>query len=192
MKAAGLRPRRVPAANSQSLRVPMKTKYYVIAAIILVLDHLTKWWALDVLRPRGPLDIIPGYLSLSYVQNTGVAFGLFDGIESLWKPYILAALAVVAMGVIVLYGRHTPAHRKLLHLALAATSGGILGNFIDRIVRGYVVDFIEVHIQDIFYWPNFNVADSAISVGIALLVLDTVLNPEAAEAPEPPPLDMQS
>jgi signal peptidase II len=63
--------------------------------------------------------------------------------------------------------------------------GGILGNFVDRIFRGYVIDFIEVHIHESFYWPNFNVADSAITIGIALLLIDTVREPGVNEVPEP-------
>lgn len=166
--------------------VPMKNKYCLITLIVLILDHLAKWWAFVALAPQRTVDIIPGYLSLAYVQNTGVAFGLFDTVESLWKPYILGALALAAIVVISLYIRHTPADRKLLHLALAVTMGGIWGNLLDRIFRGYVIDFIEFHIRDIFYWPNFNVADSAISIGIALLVIDTIINPAVEEAPEPP------
>jgi signal peptidase II len=99
---------------------------------------------------------------------------------------VLALMAVVAVVVIVIYSARMPSGRVMLQLALAVTMGGILGNFIDRIVRGFVVDFIEFHIHDSFYWPTFNVADSAITVGIALLLLDTVINPEEQPAPSIP------
>ena len=155
----------------------MKNKYYSVAFIILLVDYLTKWVVRVRLDPIQSVEIIPGYLRLSYWQNSGVAFGLFDAVASVWKPYILAALAVMAVVVIVVYGAHMPPERKLLRASLAIIIGGILGNLVDRIVRGYVIDFIDFHIYDTFHWPTFNVADSAITIGIALLLIDTVKNP---------------
>jgi signal peptidase II len=155
----------------------LKNKYYSVAFIILLVDYLTKWIVRVRLDPIQSVEIIPGYLRLSYWQNSGVAFGLFDAVASVWKPYILAALAVVAVVAIVAYGEHMPPERKLLRASLAVIIGGILGNLADRIVRGYVIDFIDFHIYDTFHWPTFNVADSAITIGIALLLIDTVKNP---------------
>jgi signal peptidase II len=159
----------------------MKIKYYSAALIVLILDYVTKRWALAVLAPAHTIDIIPGYLSLSYAQNTGVAFGLFDSVESVWKPYALAALAILAIIGIIIYARQITWERKLLHLALAITTGGIIGNLMDRIFRGYVIDFIECHFRDIYYFPNFNVADSAITIGVALLLIDTIVFPNTTE-----------
>jgi len=170
----------------------MKNKYYQVTLLILAIDHLAKWAAREHLSPRLPVEIIPGYLRLSYVHNSGVAFGFFDKIESIWKPYILAAMAIVAIVVIVIYSARMPQSRKLLQLSLAITMGGILGNFADRVLRGYVVDFIEFHIHESFYWPTFNVADSAITIGIALLLIDTVKNPAVEEIPEQPTIDSRS
>jgi signal peptidase II len=155
----------------------MKNKYYSVAFFILLIDYLTKWVVRVRLDTNQSVEIIPGYLRLSYWENSGVAFGLFDAVASVWKPYILAALAVVAVVVIVVYSGHMPLERKLLRISLAIIIGGILGNLADRIVRGYVIDFIDFHIYDTFHWPTFNVADSAITIGIALLLIDTVKNP---------------
>lgn len=154
----------------------MRYKYYLIALLVVVLDHITKW-IFSIRLPDNPIEIIPGYLRLSLVFNSGVAFGIFNTGTSAWKPYVLGALAIVALVLIFLYGRQMPAERKLLQWGLAITTGGILGNFIDRIFRGYVVDFIEFHLHESFYWPNFNVADSAITIGIALLLIDTIFSP---------------
>jgi signal peptidase II len=162
----------------------MRYKYYLIALLVVVLDHITKW-IVSLRLPNNPIEIIPGYLRLSLVFNSGVAFGFFNTGNYAWKPYVLAALAIVALAVIFLYGRHMPLERKLLQCGLAITSGGILGNFIDRIWRGYVVDFVEFHVHESFYWPNFNVADSAITIGIALLLIDTICNPGLGEIAEP-------
>ena len=121
----------------------IKNKYYLIALLILVIDLVAKWIAQVKLYPHAPVNLISGYLRLSYVHNSGVAFGFFDDIQSAWKPYLLAAMAMVAIGVILVYGIHASQNRKLLHVALAITMGGILGNLVDRIFRGYVIDFIE-------------------------------------------------
>ncbi len=159
----------------------MKSKYYLLSALILVLDHFTKWLVRTRLDPHSPIDIIPNYLRLTHVQNTGVAFGFFADFHAPWKPYVLAAMAVVAVIVILIYSARMPSNRMLLQLALAVTAGGILGNFTDRIVHGFVTDFIEFHIREVFHWPTFNIADSAITIGIALLLIDTVKNPEPGE-----------
>jgi signal peptidase II len=159
----------------------MKNKYYLITLLVLVIDHVTKWIVRVNMDLHDAIDILPNYLRLSYVQNSGVAFGLFATIESAWKPYVLAAMAVVAVIVILIYSSRMPLNRTLLQLALAITMGGILGNFTDRIMHGFVVDFIEFHVNESFHWPTFNVADSAITIGIALLLIDTVKNPEMEE-----------
>lgn len=117
---------------------------------------------------------------------------MFNEVASSWKPYILAAMAITAVIVIIVYGRRMPSDRKLLQLSLAIMIGGILGNFADRIIRGYVVDFIDFHIQSSFYWPTFNVADSAITIGIALLLIDTIKSPSHEEVAEQPAVDGQS
>ena len=156
----------------------MRKRYYILTLLILVFDHLTKWWISSEFGLHQSFDIIPHYLRIVRVHNTGVAFGLFAEFHSAWKPYLLALMAVIAVVVIVIYSARMPSERILLQLALAVTMGGILGNFIDRIAHGFVVDFIEFHIRDKFYWPTFNVADSAITVGIALLLIDTIKNPE--------------
>jgi signal peptidase II len=159
----------------------IKNKYYLITVLILLADHVAKWIVRIKLYPREAFEIIPGYLRLAYVHNSGVAFGLFNEVESTWKPYVLAGMAMVAVAAIVIYDIQVSPNRKLLHLALAITMGGILGNFVDRIVRGFVVDFIEFHIKEAFYWPTFNIADSAITIGIALLLIDAVRNPSMEE-----------
>jgi signal peptidase II len=148
---------------------------------VLALDHVTKWLARTELDPERAIEVIPGYLRISYVSNTGVAFGLFRDLDSPWKPYVLAAMAIVAVIIIFAYSLRMPSSRLLLQSALAVIMGGILGNFVDRILQGYVVDFIEFHIRDHFYWPTFNVADSAITVGIGLLLIDAVKNTELDE-----------
>ena len=155
----------------------MKTKYYLVALLVFVLDHFTKWVVRARLEHGDTIELIPNYLRFSYVKNSGVAFGLFSEIQSAWKPYLLAAMAVVAVVIILIYSSRMPLDRIMLQLGLAITMGGIIGNFVDRIFNGYVVDFIEFHIKESFHWPTFNLADSAITIGIALLLIDTIKDP---------------
>jgi len=159
----------------------MRYRFYLLTFLVFVVDHWTKWIVRTRMDLHDHIEVIPNYLRISYVRNSGVAFGLFEQIQSVWKPYLLAAMAVIAVIVIVVYSVRMSTDRTLLQVALAVTLGGILGNFTDRIVHKFVVDFIELHFQDRFHWPTFNVADSAITVGIALLLLDTVKNPEPQE-----------
>ncbi len=166
----------------------MKNKYYLITLAVLVLDHWSKWMVRSHMDLHDSIELIPDYLRLSYIRNPGVAFGLFADFQSAWKPYVLAAMAVAAVIVIIIYSSRMPSNRLLLQLALAITLGGILGNFMDRIAHGYVVDFIEFHVKEVFHWPTFNVADSAITVGIALLLIDTVKNPESDHEVQNPTL----
>lgn len=162
-------------------RHPTFLAVWIAAGLVFALDRWTKAWAVSELALVHTRPLLGEWLRLTYVRNTGVAFGLFADFQSAWKPYVLAAMAVVAVAVILVYSTRMPNHRVLLQVALAITMGGILGNFTDRVVHGFVVDFIEFHYREMFYWPTFNVADSAISIGIALLLIDTVKNPEMEE-----------
>jgi len=164
----------------------MKRKSYLIAVLILILDQATKWLASARLDGHEAIEIIPGYLRLSFIRNSGVAFGLFTEVQSAWKPIILSLLAVAAIIVIVVYSRRMTSSRILLRVALAIIMGGILGNLADRLVHGSVVDFIEFHVHESFYWPTFNVADSAITIGIALLLMDALRNPQGGESRKDP------
>jgi signal peptidase II len=170
----------------------MKNKYYLITLLILIADHVTKWLVRTHLGADGMIEMIPGYLRLRYAENSGVAFGYFDTVHSAWKPYILGALAILAVVIIFIYGSRTSPKRVLLQAALAITMGGILGNLFDRIIRGYVVDFIEFHIHESFYWPTFNIADSAITIGITLLLIDTVRSPAIESVSGHPSIDGQT
>lgn len=152
----------------------MRGKFVLITLLVLVLDNLTKYIVSTAIDLNSSIEIIRGYVRLTYVRNFGVAFGYFKDPGSAWKPYLLAGLAVVAVVVIVIYSCRVPLERVLLQVALAVTMGGILGNFTDRVMRGWVVDFIDLHIKDTVSWPTFNVADSAITIGIALLLIDTL------------------
>ncbi|MEX2314898.1 MAG: signal peptidase II, partial [Thermomicrobiales bacterium] len=131
--------------------------------LTLMFDQLSKWIVFETLGPDGSRDvveIIPGLLQLTFVRNTGSAFGLFQG-----NSEILKVLAIGAVVALLVYYVRSAARDWALSLALGLQLGGALGNIIDRFIHGYVVDFIDVP-----RFPTFNVADSAITVGVVLLM----------------------
>ena len=139
------------------------------AALVLVADQLSKWWVLDVLRlPEiGQMPVLP-FLSLTFVQNQGVTFGLLhqDGPAGAW---VLAGIAGAVVVALVLWMRR--AESVLVAASLGAIAGGAIGNVLDRLRFGAVVDFIHAHAWG-WSWYVFNVADAAIVCGVAVLVLD--------------------
>ncbi len=121
------------------------------------------------------VPVIDGLFNITYVRNTGVAFGIFSSISSPAKSLLLSVFTAFAAVVVVTYSVRSPARNRLLQVALALILGGALGNLYDRIAYGYVVDFLEFYVRT-YHWPSFNVADSAISIGVLLLALEIIRN----------------
>lgn len=153
---------------------------YGFALVIIVVDQITKALVLgsaDIADPRLIPDgyrfaeVIPGILNLTMVRNTGVSFGLFGGGEARWPLTVFAILVSAALAVWALRTQ-----RRTLITAIGLVMGGALGNVIDRVRFGYVVDFVDFSGTGLFPWV-FNVADSAITIGVLLLILDS-LRPE--------------
>lgn len=138
----------------------------IIAAVVLVADQLTKAWVLQTWpQPyTGEIPIIPGWLDLTYIRNTGVAFGLFQGRPQL---FTITSLAIV-LGAIFVYLRHVAEDHRWLATSLGLIVGGAIGNVIDRIRFGYVVDFIKTFDGR---FPVFNIADSCIVIGVFLMAI---------------------
>ena len=134
------------------------------------LDQVTKLVALDRLAERAPVHVIDGFLALTLVRNPGLAFGLLAGIPAGWR-WVVALLSVGALVILVRVAlRVLPRGGWPDHGAIGLIFGGALGNLIDRARFGAVVDFVDVYYRG-WHWPAFNVADSAITVGVALLAL---------------------
>ena len=151
---------------------------YLIALAVIVLDQLTKAWVLSAIGaehithiPDGfrIAEVAPPVFNLTYVLNTGVSFGLFGGGAGRW---ILSVFSVVVAGLLAWWA--TRADRRLLVAAIGLVMGGAIGNVIDRVVYGHVVDFLLFYWKD-SYFPAFNLADVGISCGAVLLVLDELL-----------------
>jgi signal peptidase II len=149
------------------------------ALAILILDQLTKIWALQGLVPGRPVPVIDGFFSLTLVMNPGLAFGFLSTTPAAWR-WIVALLSIGALAVLGVVGlRLLPAGGWLSGLALGLIFGGAIGNLIDRARFGAVVDFLDFYWRD-YHWPAFNVADSAISVGVTLLALKLLVTPPPA------------
>ncbi|MBS1787052.1 MAG: signal peptidase II [Acidobacteria bacterium] len=148
-----------------------KLPYFIIAAVVLAADQLTKAWAVAKLKPVVLIEVFPGYFRLVYATNRGVAFSMFaDGqFDARW---IFAAISIAAAVFVSVYLLRTPTGKFRLSASLALLLAGITGNLIDRIRLGEVIDFLGFHWQDKYSWPIFNLADSAICVGAVLLALE--------------------
>lgn len=146
-----------------------KLRYLFVSLAVIVLDQWTKWMVEVHLPHHAAHPLIPGFLNLTHVRNTGVAFGLFasDGMAG-----ILTLLGLGALTAVSVYFWFAPVRDRLLLVALALVVGGAIGNLIDRVSSGAVTDFVDVYVG-LHHWPSFNVADSAISIGIVLMALDS-------------------
>jgi signal peptidase II len=151
-----------------------------LAALVVLLDLGTKRLAEERLEKTGvrsvPLPIVGDYLRFTYVENRGAAFGLLQD-----QTTFFVFVGVLVIGVIAASYRYLPRSGFRLHLALGLQLGGAIGNLIDRIRQGYVVDFVDFGYHS-NWWPVFNVADSAIVVGVALLALNALSTPANEES----------
>lgn len=143
--------------------------WFALAAAVVVVDQLTKWWALAVLPLQRPVEVAP-FFNLTLVYNRGAAFSFLAGAGG-WQRVFFIVLAVAIAIVIAVWLARSAWRRRGLAAALAPILGGAIGNVIDRVRFGYVVDFLDFHAAG-WHWPAFNVADSAITLGaVALLVV---------------------
>jgi signal peptidase II len=159
----------------------LKRRLLLLSFVVLVLDQWTKWLVETRLPPHSSREILPGLLHLSHVRNTGVAFGLLPAQGETWATAALVLLSAGALFFVGWYFLRTSEDQKLLLVALALVLGGAVGNLVDRIATGAVTDFVGVYLGS-YRWPDFNVADSAISVGLVLMLLDALLHRPPAPA----------
>jgi len=144
-------------------------KWLWISAVTLLLDQASKL-AIDAsMRLFESIPLIP-FFNLTYVHNTGAAFSLLSEAGG-WQRWLFTGLAITMSSFICVWLLRLKAHETLMAVALALILGGAIGNLIDRIAYGYVIDFLDVYYQN-RHWPAFNIADSAICVGVALMILE--------------------
>lgn len=178
------------------------TKYLAVAHLTTALDkhegaaRLSQWVSArnldnDPIVPgqpyklHKPVPVIESVWHFRYVENPGAAWGMFSNLpETVRRPFF-HVISLAAIGFILYMFRKLPKDARMVRVALALVLGGAMGNFVDRLVRGYVIDFIDWHWvnQPNLRWPTFNVADAAICVGVAMLLLDSVKKKPAPAAP---------
>jgi signal peptidase II len=136
--------------------------FLIVAALVVILDQLSKLW-INANRPQ--TELLPGFLDLVYVENTGAIFGLVHSHTELF-----IALGIAASVIILVFLYYFPPATTVGMVSFALILGGAVGNLIDRVRLGYVIDFISFHIHELFHWPAFNIADAALTVGILMLI----------------------
>jgi signal peptidase II len=149
---------------------PRRLEVWLPIAIV-VLDQITKALVRSMVPLSSSVEVVPGLVNFTHVQNTGAAFGFLNASDF---PFKTIAIAVIALGAIVwvgVYAAGLPREQWVARLGLAFIMGGAAGNLIDRVLIGSVVDFVDVYWRTYHFWA-FNVADSAISVGVGIMILD--------------------
>jgi signal peptidase II len=143
----------------------------IVSVTVVVLDQITKALVRPALALHESREVIPGFLDLTRVHNTGAAFGMLNAAEFPMKPLVLSLVATIALGGVAWYAATVPLGDRLARLGIAGVLGGAVGNLIDRATSGYVLDFVDAYWGDWHFWA-FNVADAAITVGVIFMILD--------------------
>lgn len=161
----------------------MKNKYLWVGAIVgivLLLDQYTKYLVEKHIRLHEVIPVIPGFFNLTHVRNPGAAFSLFSTAPAAFRIVFFVSVTIIALVVIVVLIRKT--HERLLVVAFSLIAGGAIGNnLIDRVRYGEVVDFIQWYYRS-YYWPSFNIADSAITMAVVLLAVDMLFTKKPQDA----------
>jgi signal peptidase II len=144
--------------------------FLVFAFLVVLLDQATKAWIVSTMTLHESFAVIGGLFNITYIRNPGAAFGFLAGASPLFRSIFFLTVSAAAILLILHYVRTSRFEDRLQVLALALILGGAVGNLIDRVRFGEVVDFLDVYIGS-HHWPAFNVADSAISIGAAILIL---------------------
>lgn len=139
--------------------------FFILIISVFILDQITKIAAVKFLMLKSAIEIIPNIFHLRYAENRGAAFSLFSN-----YPQLLTIISLILVPILLIWGIKIDKGNKIDKIAFGLICGGAIGNVFDRVVRGYVIDFIDVHWKDIYHWPTFNIADSAICIGIGFFI----------------------
>ncbi|MBI5525746.1 MAG: signal peptidase II [Deltaproteobacteria bacterium] len=172
----------------------MKGKYVWLAtSVVLVtgLDQWTKLLAVEKLKSGRGVDVIKGCFQLRYVENPGAAWGFLAGANEAFRAPFFVAVSLLAIAFILYFYRKVESDQKVMLVSLSMILGGAVGNFIDRLRHNYVVDFIDWYWKD-WHWPTFNIADSAISLGVVLMVWTMLFGEEERKTVESEKLKAES
>lgn len=165
----------------------LESRYLALAAIsclIVIIDQITKIYIHTNFAVGDIVPVIPGYFNITYVRNLGAAFGIFRDSAESFRQIFFMVMPPIAMIIILTILKGVPNSDRWNVFALSLIFGGAIGNYIDRLRFGYVIDFLDFHLQDLYSWPAFNVADSCIvcGVGILLVLMAIQKQPQKAKA----------
>ncbi len=155
-------------------------RFFVIMLLVVICDQLSKLWILQNFALYDSTVIIPGFFNLTFLRNTGAAFGILAGQPALWRQVFFVTLAMVALVVIIFMQRKLGPQNSWFTISLGFISGGAIGNLIDRVAYGSVIDFFDFYVTT-HHWPAFNVADSGITVGVAIFLITQFLEEREKE-----------
>src|SRR5579871_5825250 len=158
-----------PAASPAP--APVRRLEIWLPILIVAIDQLTKAAVRATLPLHESMTVLPGFVDFTHVRNSGAAFGILNGVDFPFKTILIAVIATSALIGVGVYAASLAHHQRVARLGLALIIGGAAGNLIDRVVAGSVVDFVDVYWHTYHFWA-FNVADSAISIGVAIMILD--------------------
>ena len=159
-----------------------KTRWFTLAlAISLPLDQLTKLWIVREFYYSEIRTVIPGWFDLTHVRNPGGAFSFLADTDPIFRLSFFIGASLLAIVMLLVFFARLPREASLTGLALGAVLGGAIGNVIDRIVYGEVIDWLDVHLTATYTWPTFNIADSCIVVGVIVLLVETFFEPPEGE-----------
>jgi len=162
----------VPAVPAEShVPPPARRLELWLPLAVVIVDQITKAIVRATLPLHSNREIVPGFLDFTHVRNTGAAFGILNAVDFPMKSVVIAVIATAALVGVGLYAASLAHHQIVARIGLALIIGGATGNLLDRIIAGSVVDFVDVYWQSHHFWA-FNVADSAITVGVAIMILD--------------------
>ncbi len=152
----------------------------LISSAVVTIDQVTKLWIMQSMRLHESIPVIPNLFSITYIRNPGAAFGLLASSSSGFRFLFFGLTSLFALGLLGTILFRLPQHDWMGQLSIAGILGGAIGNLLDRLRYGEVIDFLDVYI-DVYHWPAFNVADAAISVGVAFLILHFALEKKKEE-----------
>lgn len=165
-----------------------KGTYLLLSLAVVVADQWSKWLVERHLPLHQPMEVIPGLLNFTHIKNTGVAFGMFAANGSWTGTAILTILGMIALAVVGAYFWHTSSEDTLILTSLSLILGGAVGNLLDRIAAGSVTDFVDAYLGT-YHWHTFNLADSAITIGICLMALEILLTGKRSSTDRSPAKD---
>lgn len=147
----------------------------ILSLLVVAIDQIAKIYIHTNFELGDTVSVINNYFNITYVRNTGAAFGIFSDSQQMFRHVFFLSIPVVAVAVIIFFIYGLPESELAQIISLSLISGGAIGNYVDRIQYSYVIDFLDVHVRNVYSWPVFNIADSAIVVGVCVLSVLMIL-----------------